>query len=150
MTRRDKIKVAIAMYVVTAGFGGARGATVDEALKRVYFRESSNGKNDDAYVENHATALGPLQITRIVVRDVNRILKAPVFSYNDRLDYDASVEMFRVYCKHYYKNGTIEQICRLWYRGPNKKRQYDKHGDEYWSLILSDAPRRDAENGANR
>jgi len=105
-----------------------------EAFKRVYFVESSNGTNPKAYIENHARALGPLQITPIVVRDVNRILKLPVFALSDRLELKASRYMFNVYCKHYYPRGTVEQICRLWYRGPSRKRQRDSHGDKYWAM----------------
>ena len=106
---------------------------LDEAWRRVFFVESSNGTNPKAFVENHCRALGIAQITPIVVRDVNRILGRPAFVLSDRLDWQASREMFNVTCRHYYPHGTVEQYCRLWYRGPNRKRQADKHGTKYWT-----------------
>ena len=123
----------IVIYCCLIG-GIGQASTLDEAWRRVFFVESSNGANPAAFIENHARALGIAQITPIVVRDVNRILCAPVFVLSDRLDPLASREMFRVYCEHYYPHGTIEQFCRLWHRGPNRKHQYDKHGSKYWAM----------------
>jgi len=139
MKYQDKKLVLLAMVVVTIGFGGQARANsqdrrFDDAWRRVFFVESSNGQNSDAFVENHCRALGIAQITPIVVRDVNRILRCKAFSLTDRLDWKASREMFNVYCKHYYPNGTVEQMCRLWYRGSSRKAQWDKHGDEYWGM----------------
>jgi len=136
MNRRDFMKgivVTVASGALVNALGATRRKSLDSAWKLVFFVESSNGTNPAAFKENAVGALGIAQITRIVVRDVNRILKQPVFSYNDRLDWDASRYMFNVYCTHYYPRGTVEEYCRLWHRGPSKRRQYDKHGDKYWT-----------------
>ena len=148
MTRRDKKLILIAMYLITMGFGGAKAADwtpenkaqsarLDDAWKRVYFVESSNGTNPDVFVENHRRALGAAQITPIVVRDVNLIVKRELYELKDRLNTLYSRHMFNIYCMHYYPNGSVQQMCRLWYRGPNKKRQWDKHSDEYWSMCVA-------------
>lgn len=64
-------------------------------------------------------ARGPFQIHPIVVRDVNRILGAPVFGLADRSDPLAAREMARVYCRHYEPCGNAESWSRLWNSGPN-------------------------------
>ena len=129
---KTKLIVAFCFLCLSPGF--SRAGTLDDAWRRVFFVESSNGTNPAAFTENHARALGIAQITPIVVRDVNRILRAPVFCLSDRLDWAASRYIFNVYCTHYAPRGDVEQLCRLWYRGPSRKRQQDTHGDEYWNL----------------
>ena len=126
------MKRLVVLMILLAGRSWADN--VDVAWKKVFFVESSNGTNPKAFVENHARALGIVQITPIVVKDVNRILKAPVFALSDRLDTEACKVMFRVYCEHYVPTGNVERMCRLWYRGSSKKRQYDSYGDGYWSM----------------
>ena len=125
---------AICIYFflcLSPGFG--RASNLEDAWRRVFFVESSNGQNPKAFTENHARALGIVQITPIMVRDVNRILGLPVFSLSDRLDWKASREMFRVAQEHYNRGASVETMCRFWLRGPSRKRQYDKHGNEYWA-----------------
>lgn len=105
---------------------------VEDAWRRVYAVESSCGRDPDAYRENHVRALGPAQVTPIMLADVNRILGCYVFGLSDRLSLEASKEMFRVAQRHYNKNATVETMCRFWLRGPSRSRQQDKYGDEYW------------------
>ena len=137
MNRRTFLKSSIAVWL-----GGSSAALVDAGLDAawdVVIRvESSSGTHPNTYKLWHKSgALGIAQITPIVVRDCNRILKLPVFSLSDRLDDKASRVMFDVYCKHYYPEGELEEWCRLWHRGSNKKRQYDGYGDLYWKKCLS-------------
>lgn len=68
-------------------------------------------------------AIGVLQITPIMVDDVNRIAGYPVFSYNDRYDVEASKEMARIYFTHYGQGKTRQQLYRLWSGGPDGDRQ---------------------------
>ena len=128
---RRKAILMFCFLCLSPGFG--RASNLDEAWRRVFAVESSNGQDPRAFVENHARALGIAQITPVMVRDVNRILRAPVFSLDDRLDWAASREMFRVAQEHYNRGESVETMCRFWLRGPSRKRQYDKHGDEYWA-----------------
>jgi len=67
--------------------------------------------------------------------DVNRILGMPKYSNPDRYSVEKSLKIFETYCRYYYPSGTIEQWARLWHRGPNKARQYDRHGNAYWSKV---------------
>ena len=136
MTYKEKRLVLIVMYLVTMGFGGARASeqgNLDEAWRLCFAVESSSGTDPAARVENYAHALGDVQITPIMVQDVNRILRAPVFCLSDRLNRAASREMFNVAQRHYNRGVSVEKMCRFWLRGPSRSRQYDEHGDEYWA-----------------
>ena len=90
----------------------------DQMLSALMYVESSN--NDSAYNANE-DAVGCLQIRKTMVNDVNRILrkrKSPVrFTYEDRWCRYKSINMFKVYCKHYNLT-TAEEIARCWNGGP--------------------------------
>ena len=138
MNRRTFLKSSIAvLFGLDAALGVDRMAGLDAAWIRVIEVESHSGKDPQCRIPQAADDLGIAQITPIVVRDCNRILKLPVFSLSDRLDDKASRAMFDTYCKHYYPEGELEEWCRLWHRGPSRKRQYDELGDLYWKKCLS-------------
>lgn len=75
-------------------------------------------------------AVGAAQIRRIVVDDLNRILKADGrslrFSYDDRWDREKSRQMFDLYLSYYGrlreqrgKRADDEAYARIWNGGPN-------------------------------
>ena len=57
-----------------------------------------------------------------MVDDVNRILrknnKTVRFTYNDRWCRYKSINMFKIYCRH-YNLMTAEEIARCWNGGPD-------------------------------
>lgn len=65
---------------------------------------------------------GPLQITPIVVRDVNRIYDTS-FTVDHCWDYDTSVEIAKLYLEHYAKNATVVEAARIWNGGPRGHRK---------------------------
>ena len=89
-----------------------------EIISALMYVESSN--NDSAYNASE-DAVGCLQIRQTMVDDINRILrrkKSPVrFTYQDRWNRYKSINMFKVYCKHYNLT-TAEEIARCWNGGP--------------------------------
>ena len=96
----------------------------DNFLEALSFVESSwdaNARGDDG------AAVGLFQIWEIYVDEANRILRAPVFSYDDRWDVEASREMVRVVVGHWarylrkkgFKIGPAE-LCSI-HRRPNHK-----------------------------
>jgi len=95
-------------------------------LYAVYGVESSFGKNININKEDKFTSLGPLQITRILVDDVNRILtlkKSNIYySYNDRLDLNKSNNIALVYLNYYVNIYNIPytyvNLSRIWNGGP--------------------------------
>ena len=89
-----------------------------EIISALMYVESNN--NDSAYNASE-DAVGILQIRQCMVDDVNRILrkqKSPVrFTYDDRWCRYKSINMFKIYCKHYNLT-TAEEIARCWNGGP--------------------------------
>lgn len=73
-------------------------------------------------------AVGVLQIHKIMVNDVNRILGKKVYSYEDRSDPARSVEICRTYLRHYTRplkaKGLpdvfyVQYAARAWCGGPD-------------------------------
>jgi hypothetical protein len=77
----------------------------------------SNGRTDA--IGDGGRAAGCLQIHKIMVDDINRILGRAEFTYADRLSRQKSFAMARIYLNHYGKGKSIEQQARIWNGGPN-------------------------------
>tara|TARA_R100001463_G_scaffold126417_1_gene184081 strand:+ start:28 stop:579 length:552 start_codon:yes stop_codon:yes gene_type:complete len=107
--------------------------TQQDVLDAIMFIESGN--DDSAYAASE-DAVGCLQIRRVMVDDVNRILKrqeSPVrFTYEDRWDRKKSIEIFNIFCT-YYNLDTPEDMARGWNGGP---RGMDKSSTMYyWTKV---------------
>jgi hypothetical protein len=82
-------------------------------------------------------AVGPLQIWRIRVDDVNRICQLwglPGYAYEDREDLGKSVEMFTISSLFYEPNGGPEERSRSWNGGPGWRSKRAKT-DGYWQRV---------------
>lgn len=75
-------------------------------------------KGDPNAIGDGGKAVGILQIHKIMVDDVNRILGSTKYSYEDRRDPAKSREMFRVYTDHYTPEWDAETVARRWNAGP--------------------------------
>jgi hypothetical protein len=84
-------------------------------------------------------AVGILQIRKVLVDDINRILKRKGsmfrYSYNDRWDEQKSFEMFDIYCD-YYNLETAEEMARGWNGGPRGINKPATQG--YWIKVLNE------------
>ena len=107
-----------------------------EIISALMYVESSN--NDSAYNASE-DAVGCLQIRKTMVNDVNRILrkrKSPVrFTYEDRWCRYKSINMFKIYCKHYNLT-TAEEIARCWNGGP--RGLHNPATVNYWKKVQSE------------
>ena len=107
-----------------------------EIISVLMYVESSN--NDSAYNASE-DAVGCLQIRKTMVNDVNRILrkrKSPVrFTYEDRWCRYKSINMFKIYCKHYNLT-TAEEIARCWNGGP--RGLHNPATVNYWKKVQSE------------
>jgi len=101
----------------------------------IYAIESSSGTDRRMDTPGPDGELGPLQVTDICFADCLRIVGYNQWAPQDRLDLYKSAEMFAAYCFHYYPYGSMEEMARLWHRGPSKTAQYDRHGDRYWDKV---------------
>lgn len=101
--------------------------------------------NAIAYVESKfdTTAVGTsqdgglLQITPILVKDINKILEQRGdtlrYTLEDRFSPMKSIEMFYIYHEH-YKNTKPENIARSWNAGP-KWYTKDSLTNGYWNKV---------------
>lgn len=110
----------------------------DKLLHALKMAES--GCKSDAIGDN-GKAVGILQLHKVYVDDVNRIVGYNKYSYNDRYDVRKSEEMTRIvlthYGKHYErktgKRCTDEVLARIHNRGYSQ--WDDKLGERYWNKV---------------
>ena len=81
--------------------------------------------------------VGAMQITPIMVRECNNILKArgseKQYKMTDRYDVEKSKEMFLLIQSQYNKSNNVEKAIRSWNGGPN----YSNRGTErYYQKVL--------------
>lgn len=100
--------------------------TLDLIIAALIMVESS-GK---ALAYNSSTdAVGILQIRRIMVDDVNRILGRHIYTYDDRWDPEKSRAMCRIAHAHYCTAArlghepTLEDYALCWFVGPTRARE---------------------------
>jgi len=86
---------------------------------------------------DNGNAVGPYQIWKILVDDVNRILKRKAYTYDDRKDEKKSREMAVVYLTHYGKGLTALEMAAIWNSGPKgaEKMKYNKNVQKYVEKI---------------
>lgn len=82
-------------------------------------------------------AVGCLQIRRVMVKEVNRILRRidskDRYDMNDRWDCDLSKEMFNIWRDYHHSDSDYETIARNWNGGP---RGYQlKATERYWKKV---------------
>jgi soluble lytic murein transglycosylase-like protein len=82
-------------------------------------------------------SVGLLQITPVLVRDVNHILtkqkSSKRYTLNDRLNPEKSKEMFVIIQEHYNPSHNIEKAIRLWNGGP----KYSVRGTQgYFNKVM--------------
>lgn len=83
---------------------------------------------------NHAErALGSLQITPIMVKDVNRILGQDRYRHEDMHERQAAEQVFFIYSNHYSHGQPMEVVARRWNGGPTGDRKQATL--PYWNKV---------------
>ena len=94
---------------------------------------------DPQAVGDGGKAVGVLQIHKVMVDDVNRIVKHRKFSYADRYSPEKSIQMAVIYFRHYEKDlQDHEALARAWNGGPSwrkKKHKTDAYATKVMELI---------------
>ena len=80
-----------------------------------------SGNNDQA-IGDQGRALGPLQIHKAVVLDVNRFTKSN-YRHHDMTNRVAARAVCQAYLEHYGRGKTTEQQARIWNGGPTGDRK---------------------------
>lgn len=106
-----------------------------ELLSAIIQVESGGDSTKHAKGED---AVGCLQIRKIMIRDVNRILKRQKnkkkFRYKDRWSCEKSKEIFDIVIEYYLPGACDEDIARLWNGGP--RGPVKKNTKKYWRKVL--------------
>ena len=108
--------IIIAIVAIIAFAVKANGVEISEKLlNAIYKIESSEGKflkGDKSKKTGEYRAIGPFQLWKCYVDDVNNILKnkgiSKRYTYKDRWDYQKSKEMVVIYLKHYGRQFEID------------------------------------------
>ncbi len=103
--------------------------TISNLISALIIVESSG--NDQAIGDN-GRALGPLQIHRGVVLDVNRITGSH-YRHQDMTNRVAARAVCEAYLTHYGRGATTEQLARRWNGGPTGDRK--SATEAYWAKV---------------
>lgn len=87
---------------------------------------------NDLAIGDQGRAIGPLQIHRAVVTDVNRITGVH-YRHSEMTNRMAARAVCEAYLKHYGKGCTTEQLARKWNGGPTGDRKTATLG--YWRKV---------------
>jgi hypothetical protein len=79
--------------------------------------ETGGCRNPDQAIGDGGRALGPLQIHREVVQDVNRLTGAS-YRHQDMTNRAKARAVCQKYLEHYGRGATTEQLARRWNGGP--------------------------------
>jgi len=103
--------------------------TISNLISALIIVESSG---NDLAIGDNGRALGPLQIHKAVVLDVNRITGSH-YRHQDMTNRVQARAVCEAYLKHYGKGGSTEQLARRWNGGPTGDRKTATVG--YWAKV---------------
>jgi hypothetical protein len=86
----------------------------------------------DSAIGDQGRAIGPLQIHRAVVTDVNRITGAH-YRHSEMTNRTIARKVCQAYLEHYARGATDEQAARRWNGGPTGDRKTATLG--YWRKV---------------
>lgn len=87
---------------------------------------------NDLAIGDQGRAIGPLQIHRAVVTDVNRFTGAH-YRHQDMTNRAIARKVCQTYLEHYARGATDEQAARRWNGGPTGDRKTATLG--YWRKV---------------
>ncbi len=87
-------------------------------------------------VSKNGLYVGYLQISKVLVRQVNQILGTKAYTYNDRYDKQKSIEMFIIFQEHYNKEGNMEMAIRLWCSGDLRCMSRKRASEGYYRRVM--------------
>jgi len=94
-------------------------STISNLISALIIVESSG---NDLAIGDNGRAIGPLQIHRGVVQDVNRITGSH-YRHQDMTNRVQARAVCEAYLKHYGRGKTTEEQARIWNGGPTGDRK---------------------------
>jgi hypothetical protein len=104
--------------------------TLSNLISALIIVESSN---NDLAIGDGGKAIGPLQIHRAVVTDVNRITGAH-YRHQDMTNRAQARAVCEAYLRHYGKGKTTEDQARIWNAGPQGHKKKTAT-EAYWAKV---------------
>jgi hypothetical protein len=104
--------------------------TISNLISALIIVESSG---NDLAIGDNGRAIGPLQIHRGVVQDVNRITGSN-YRHQDMTNRVAARAVCEAYLKHYGKGCTTEQLARKW-NGGGPAGDRKSATEAYWNKV---------------
>lgn len=83
----------------------------NNVISAIAYTESRYDPNAVSKTGNH---VGYLQISKIMIRDCNRILGYNKYTYKDRYSIEKSKEIFHLIQKTYNPTNNVEKAIRIW------------------------------------
>lgn len=87
---------------------------------------------NDLAIGDNGRAVGPLQIHRAVVLDVNRFTGSH-YRHQDMTNRAAARAVCQAYLEHYGRSKTTEQQARIWNGGPTGDKKTSTNA--YWAKV---------------
>ena len=103
--------------------------TISNLITALIIVESSG---NDLAIGDQGRAIGPLQIHRAVVTDVNRITGSN-YRHQDMTNRAQARAVCEAYLKHYGRGKTTEEQARIWNGGPTGDRKTST--EAYWRKV---------------
>ena len=104
--------------------------TISNLISALIIVESSG---NDMAIGDHGKAIGPLQIHKAVVLDVNKF-SGSQYRHQDMTNRAQARAVCQAYLEHYGKGCTTEQLARKWNGGgPNGDKK--KATESYWAKV---------------
>lgn len=110
-----------------------RWSIVNKVLDAIRKVESQNGK----YIKGKNGEIGPYQMKRIVIDDVNRIIGKKTYKYEDARNEEKARKICEFYILYWSRKAgcefSEEAMARIWNGGPNGYKK--KSTIKYWKKI---------------
>ena len=104
--------------------------TISNLISALIIVESSG---NDMAIGDNGKAIGPLQIHKAVVLDVNRFTGSH-YRHDQMTNRVAARQVCEAYLKHYGKGCTTEQLARKW-NGGGPAGDKKKATEAYWNKV---------------
>lgn len=99
--------------------------------------EQVESRGNTKAVSSNGKWVGCMQISEILVREVNNIIGQKKYTYADRYSREKSREMFIIYQERYNKEGNMEKAIRLWNSGDLKCMQRKASTEGYYRRVMA-------------
>ena len=111
--------------------------SVDHLLESMILVESNGDSLAVGDIHMNTPSIGLLQIRRVMVKEVNRILEKQGsmlrYSYSDRWSATKSVEMYYIWKEFHHQESSDETIARNWNGGTYGYKK--KTTIQYWAKV---------------